>query len=153
MRGERRDLFCNVRQLRLLVVARLRICPALGKFCRADRPVPLRVGTGMNSGCGWNPGEGVTRSPRLLRERVLHAAGSELAAAVTRSHPASLLARTAKRTRTDGEQNVSNRTSTVLMPMNGKSDEGRRRQHCYRRLLHRKGRFFKIDCVRTLCRP
>jgi hypothetical protein len=29
-----------------------------------------------------------TRSPRLLRERALHAAGNEIAAAVTRSHPA-----------------------------------------------------------------
>lgn len=33
-------------------------------------------------------GEGVHRSPRLLRERVLQVAGSEIAAAVTRSHPA-----------------------------------------------------------------
>jgi len=39
-------------------------------------------------GCGLAPGEGVSRSPRLLRERALHAAGNEVAAAVTLSHPA-----------------------------------------------------------------
>jgi hypothetical protein len=42
----------------------------------------------MNLGCGPIPGEGVPRSPRLLRERALHAAGDEIAAAVTRSRPA-----------------------------------------------------------------
>jgi hypothetical protein len=60
---------------------------------------------------------------KLLRERVLHAAGNELAAAVTRSHPDSLLAGTAKRTRTDGEQisQTGRQTEeTVLMPMSAK---------------------------------
>ena len=39
-------------------------------------------------GCELSSGEGVSRSPRLLRERALHAAGNEVAAVVTRSHPA-----------------------------------------------------------------
>jgi hypothetical protein len=58
----------------------------------------------MNLGCGPIPGEGVPWSPRLPRERALHAAGSEIAAAVTRSRPAIFSPETAKPMRTDDEQ-------------------------------------------------
>ena len=37
------------------------------------------------------PGEGVHRAPRFLRKRALHAGGNEIAAAITRTHPASQL--------------------------------------------------------------
>jgi hypothetical protein len=51
----------------------------------------LRIEQQREFGMWTVPGEGVHRSPRLLRERALHAAGNEIAAAVTRSHPASQL--------------------------------------------------------------
>ena len=54
---------------------------------------------------------------------MLHAAGNELAAAVTRSHPAGLLRGTAERTRTNDEQisQTGRQTEdTVLIPMSAK---------------------------------
>jgi hypothetical protein len=51
----------------------------------------------MNLGCGTSPGEGVPRSPRLLRERERFTPpGDEIAAVVTRSHPAILVGEVAK---------------------------------------------------------
>jgi hypothetical protein len=65
----------------------------------------LRIGK-RGFGMWLAPGEGVHRSPRLLRERALHAAGNEIAAAVTRSHPASKLLSRAVSTSTETEQKL-----------------------------------------------
>ena len=68
-----------------------------------------------------------SRSPRLLPETVLRAAGNELAAVVTRSHPASPLGGTAERTRTNDEQTSQTgrqTEETVLMPLSVKRLKG-----------------------------
>ena len=78
----------------------------------------------MSWGCGSIPGEGVLGRQGFRVRECFTPPGSELAAVVTRSHPASLLGTDSKAdARTDGEQISQTARQTeaaVLIPMRAK---------------------------------